>query len=63
MQLSKRVRELREQRGLTQKELAEQLSVSPTYDIKVESEVDADEFLPSPYNVRKALRKRIRERP
>lgn len=38
MQFSQRVRELREQRGLTQKELAELLEVSPSYVNKVERE-------------------------
>jgi len=38
MQFGKRVRELREQRALTQKELAERLDVSPSYVNKVERE-------------------------
>lgn len=38
MQFGERLRELREQRGLTQKELAELLEVSPSYVNKVERE-------------------------
>ena len=38
MQFSQRVRELREQHGLTQKELAQHLDVSPSYVNKVENE-------------------------
>ena len=38
MQFGQRVRELRDQRGLTQKELAERLDVSPSYVNKVERE-------------------------
>lgn len=38
MQFGKRVRQLREARGLTQKELAEHLEVSPSYVNKVERE-------------------------
>ena len=38
MQFGHRLRELREQRGLTQKELAELLNVSPSYVNKVERE-------------------------
>lgn len=38
MQFGTRVRELREQCGLTQKELAERLEVSPSYVNKVERE-------------------------
>lgn len=38
MQFGKRLRELREQSGLTQKELAQRLEVSPSYVNKVERE-------------------------
>jgi len=38
MQFGQRVRELRDQRGLTQKELAERLDVSPSYVNRVERE-------------------------
>ena len=38
MQFGKRVRELREQRGFTQKELADRLSVSVSYISKVEND-------------------------
>ena len=38
MQFGKRARELREQRGLTQKELADRIDASPSYVNKVERE-------------------------